>query len=170
MTLTVEQISQLSPAEVDQLFRQASAGPIPDGDSDGTAIFWPGSPTERFTQRLVHTLAWRGKVVDARAQLLRNKITPLGIRAIAADVYLGTSWFDGATCITVDYSKRSRIAGFIRNEIRLVAPDLYLGVVYLNRLRSIYFTLQFPSPPVLRQAAHARPLHPAASSAQPHID
>ena len=43
----------------------------------------------------------------------------------------------------LDYSKRSLLAKFVRDEIRRVAPGLYLGLVYLGKKRLIYFTLQF---------------------------
>ena len=143
MSLTAQRIAQMSPDEVDQLFRGGEVGQIPDGDARGTAIFWPGSPVEPIVEKLVEGFAWQGKVVNARSRALKNKILPLGVEAIAADVYTGRSWFDGADCIVLDYSKRSLLARFVRDEIRRVAPGLYLGLVYLGRTRSIYFTLQF---------------------------
>jgi hypothetical protein len=141
--LTAQRISQMTSDEVDQLFRDGQVGQIPDGDARGTAIFWPGSPVEPIVEKLVEGFAWQGKVVDSRARALKNKILPLGMEAIAADVYTGRSWFDGADCIVLDYSKRSLVARFVRDEIRRVGPGLYLGLVYLGKTRSIYFTLQF---------------------------
>lgn len=143
MTITPHTISQLSADEVDELFRRGSIGQIPDGDADGTAIFFPGSPIAPLAHRLVRRVFWQGKVVSARSHELTNKILPLGVRAIEADVYTGRSWFDGADCIVLDYSKRSLVARWVRDEIRRVAPGLYLGLVYLKRTRLIYFTLQF---------------------------
>jgi len=143
MSITAQQISRLSPDEVDQIFRRGEVGQIPDGEAAGTAIFWPGNPVEPIVERLVHGLAWQGKVVNARSRDLKNKILPIGVRAVSADVYTGRSWFDGADCIVLDYSKRSLLARFVRDEIRRVAPGLYLGLVYLGKTRLIYFTLQF---------------------------
>ena len=143
MTITVQSISQMSPDQVDELFRQGEVGQIPDGEAQGTAIFWPGSPAEPLIEKLVQSVAWQGKVVNARTRDLKNKILPVGVKAIAADVYTGRSWFDGADCIVLDYSKRSLVARWVRDEIRRVAPGLYLGLVYLRRSRLIYFTLQF---------------------------
>jgi hypothetical protein len=143
MAITAQSISQMSPDQVDQLFRQGEVGQIPDGEAQGTAIFWPGSPAEPLIEKLVQSLAWQGKVVNARTRDLKNKISPVGVRAIAADVYTGSSWFDGADCIVLDYSKRSLVARWVRDEIRRVGPGLYLGLVYLGRSRLIYFTLQF---------------------------
>jgi len=143
MSLTAEQISQLSADQVDALFRSGQVGQIPDGEAQGTAIIWPGNPVEPFVEKIVNAIAWQGKVVNARSRDLKNKISPLGVRAIEADVYTGRSWFDGSDCIVLDYSKRSLVARFVRDEIRRVAPGLYLGLVYLGRKRTIYFTLQF---------------------------
>lgn len=143
MTITAQSISQMSPDQVDELFRRGEVGQIPDGEAQGTAIIWPGSPAEPLIEKLVQSIAWQGKVVNARTRDLKNKISPVGVKAIAADVYTGQSWFDGADCIVLDYSKRSLVARWVRDEIRRVAPGLYLGLVYLRRSRLIYFTLQF---------------------------
>jgi hypothetical protein len=144
MPMSVREISQMSSTEVDQLFRGGEVGQIPDGDAKGTAIFWPGTAVEPIAEWLVENVAWQGKVVSAHTRDLKNKILPLGMRAIAADVYTGKSWFDGNDCIVLDYSKRSMVARFVRDEIRRVAPGLYLGLVFLRQTRTIYFTLQFP--------------------------
>lgn len=143
MQITAQSISQMSADEVDQLFREGEVGQIPNGQAEGTAIFWPGSPTEPLVERLVHTIAWQGKVVSAEERSLKNRILPVGLNAIAADVYKGRSWFDGRDCIVLDYSQRSIVAKWVRDEIRRVAPGLYLGLVYLRKTRLIYFTLQF---------------------------
>jgi hypothetical protein len=133
----------MSSTEVDQLFRDGEVGAIPDGAADGTAIFWPGSSIEPLLERVVYNVAWKGKIVSARSQMLKNRILPTGVPAIAADVYKAPSWFDGLDCIVLDYSKRSLLARWVRDEIRRVAPGLYLGLVYLKNTRLIYFTLQF---------------------------
>lgn len=143
MTLTAEHIAQLSADRVDELFSKGEVGQIPDGEADGRAIVWPGSPAEPWIGALVQSLAWQGNVMNARGRELKNRILPLGLHALGADVYTGTSWFDGGDCIVLDYSKRSLLTRFVRDEMRRVAPGLYLGLVYLGRKRSIYFTLQF---------------------------
>jgi hypothetical protein len=143
MTITARSISQLLPAQVELLFRQAGVGQIPDGEAVGTAILWPGSPAEPLAESVVRQLAWRGQVVSARARELKNRVSPFGVRAIPADVYTGASWFDGGDCIVLDYSNRSLLARWVRDEIRRVAPGLYLGLAYLGRKRLLYFTLQF---------------------------
>lgn len=63
-----------------------------------------------------------------------------------AKVYKQGSWFDGKECIVLDYSYTSLIAHWVRDEIRLVAPGTYLGIVFWERDKLINFTLTFPTP------------------------
>jgi hypothetical protein len=73
-----------------------------------------------------------------------NKITPLRLRLIAAKVSHDTSWVDSGECVLLDYSHTSLVAKMVRDEIRLVAPSLYLGVVWLWKRRVAWFTLRSP--------------------------
>ena len=73
---------------------------------------------------------------------LRNRITPLGIRAIVATVRTSGSLVDRRPCIVLDYSATSIVARGVRDEIRLVGEHLYLGVVWLFGRRVAWFTLR----------------------------
>ena len=143
--VTVAELSSMPPADVDDLFRSGSVGQIPDGEAVGTALFKPGARVQPFLEKFVRSWAWQGKQFRAGSRRLENLILPLGIRAISADVYRGMSWFDAEPCIVLDYSRRSFVARQIRDEIRRVAPGLYLGLVYWGKTRLMYFTLQFPA-------------------------
>src|SRR6516165_5840372 len=92
---------------------------------------------------LCYALAWRGKVVNARQGRLKNILTPLGIQAIEAAVYKQDSWYDGDTCIVLDYSKTSFVARMIRDEIREIAPGVFLGLVFWGRRHVLDFALDF---------------------------
>ena len=91
----------------------------------------------------INHFAWQGKIFDAKAGLLKNKILPLGLAAIVAQVYKGESWFDGKECIVLDYSQTSLVAGWIRDEIRMIQPRFYLGEVFGGKTRIFHFSLQF---------------------------
>ena len=43
----------------------------------------------------------------------------------------------------LDYSKTSLVAHWIRDEIREVAADVYLGLVYWQHARILHFALKF---------------------------
>jgi hypothetical protein len=139
----------MSQAQLDELFRKCPAGAIPEGPSEGTAIICPGTFWARLWARLVHGLAWQGKVFtkdpDGQGATLQNRVSAASIKAIVARVYKTTSWIDGQECIVLDYSKTSLLASKVRDEIRLVDPAtrLYLGKVWWGKKRLIDFALTF---------------------------
>jgi hypothetical protein len=130
-----------------ELFGAGTAGAIPDGRGKGTVLLGTGGPAARVAAALCYALAWRGKVVNARQGRLRNILTPLGIRAIEAAVYTQDSWYDGETCIVLDYSKTSLLARRIRDEIREIAPGVFLGRVFWGRRHVLDFALDFRQRP-----------------------
>jgi hypothetical protein len=143
MSETVKRLLRMSQAELDALFTASEAGPIPDGQADGTAIIAPGTSFSPEIATMVSHFAWQGKVFDAAAGLLKNRILPFGINAIVAKVYKDKSWLDGKECIVLDYSQTSLLAHWIRDEIREIEPKVYLGKVYWDKARLIDFALEF---------------------------
>jgi shikimate 5-dehydrogenase len=126
-----------------ELFGAGTAGAIPDGRGRGTVLLGTGGRAARFAAALCYALAWRGKVVNARQGRLRNILTPLGIQAIEAAIYKQDSWYDGKTCIVLDYSKTSLLARMIRDEIREISPGVFLGLVFWGRRHVLDFALDF---------------------------
>jgi hypothetical protein len=140
--LTEEVLLGTANSALDALFRKSPAGPIPDGDTRGTVLAWPGTRLAKPLAVLVYLIAWKGKVLNRREALLRNKITPLGLHLIKARLLFDDSWVDQRQCILIDYSTTSFVARMVRDEIRLVGPGLYLGVVWLWRRRVGWFTIR----------------------------
>ena len=144
MSYDVPKLLKMSSQDLDALFAASPPGPIPEGEGDGTAIISPGTTFSPDIARFVSLFAWQGKVFDAKAGLLRNRIGPFGLNAIIAKVYKAPSWLDGKECIVLDYSETSLVAHWIRDEIRLIQPpELYLGKVFWDKARLIDFSLQF---------------------------
>ena len=143
MAYTVEQLLQMSQADLDKLFTDSPAGPIPSGEADGTAIVAPGTTYSPAIAKFVSTFAWQGKVFDPEKGVLRNRILPFGLNAIIAKVYKGDSWLDGKECIVLDYSDTSLLAQWICDEIREIQPRMYLGKVYWGKQRLVDFVLEF---------------------------
>jgi len=141
--LSSEQLLTRSQQQLDGLFTSSPPGPIPNGEADGTAIIAPGTTYSADIAHFINVFAWQGKVFNAARGTLVNRITPLGFDAIIADVYVAASWLDSKPCIVLDYSKTSTLAHWIRDEIREVAPNLYLGIVYWSHKRLINFSLDF---------------------------
>jgi hypothetical protein len=145
MAVTVAEMLKMSQAQLDDLFEQNAAGNIPSGEAKGTAIVAPGTTYTQNIADFVNHFAWQGKVFDPSKGVLRNKILPFGLNAIIAKVYKGPSWLDKKECIVLDYSETSLLAHWIRDEIREVAPNVYLGKVYWSKKRLIDFALEFPA-------------------------
>jgi hypothetical protein len=143
MAVTLNDLTSMSQAELDDLFRRSPVGDIPNGDAQGTAILAPGTEIEGPVLWLARWLAWQGKVFDRSRGTLLNKVGPLGLHLIRASVYVAPSWFDNQPAIILDYSKTSLLARKVRDEIREVSPGTFLGIVFYGRDKTINFVLQF---------------------------
>jgi hypothetical protein len=142
--LTARDLPSMRGSELDDLFVNAPAGEIPVGKGSGQALMATGTVAGRPLATITRLLAWQGKVFDGPSHSLRNLISPFGFKAITADVYIDASRLDGHPCIVLDYSKTSRVAGFVRDEIRQIAPGFYIGLVYVRSRRvPIRFSLEF---------------------------
>ena len=140
---TAQQMLRMTQTELEDLFRSSPPGDIPQGDARGTVIFAPHSAVARPVAWLAYLIAWQGKVFDPENETLLNKITPFGLKQIRAKVYEDMSWFDGKSCIVLDYSKTSKVAHFIRDEIRAVDDGTYLGLVFWGKKLVLKFALEF---------------------------
>lgn len=144
--LDVDRLLEMSQAELDELFRSSPAGDIPRGEVEGTFLLARGEELSEIAAKVTQYVTWQGKVFDPDKGEVLNLVSPLGIRAIRAKVYKGNSWFDHAECIILDYSETSLIAQWVRDEIREVAPGLYLGFLYWDHDRLLNFALRSPRP------------------------
>lgn len=143
MAYDAAQLLEMTQAQLDDLFRASPAGDIPDGPAKGTAIIAPDTRYSQPIAEIINLFGWQGKVFDSAKGVLKNKVTLFGFEAIVARVYKGPSWLDGNECIVLDYSETSVVAHYIRDEIRLIGPGFYLGVVYWAHDRLIDFCLDF---------------------------
>ncbi len=150
MALNRSQFLKMSYEQLDELFAKSPAGELPDGEGTGTAIVWPGTWCAKVWAWIARWFFWQGKVFDARRGRLINRVTAFGVRAIQATVAPGKSWFDGRECTVIDYSKTSLVARMVRDEIREVAPGLFLGKVFLWKKPSIHFCVSFQYEPAGR--------------------
>ena len=136
---------KMSQEQLDNLFKKSPPEIFRTAKPKGTAIVAPGTTYSQNIATFVNHFAWQGKVFDPAKGVLRNKILPFGLNAIIAKVYKGPSWLDNKECIVLDYSETSLLAHWIRDEIREVAPRIYLGKVYWSKKRLIDFALEFPA-------------------------
>jgi hypothetical protein len=76
-----------------------------------------------------------------------------GVRAIRAAVCYGPSWLDGGPSVVMDYHRTSRVWSDVRDEVREVAPGLYLGRMYRRTgcgpQFQLFFALEVCPPPAV---------------------
>jgi len=134
----------LKQEHLDNLYKTLPAGPIPNGKARGRAAFFPGTLLGTVTQ-IATALFWQGKIFDLKDGSMANRI--LGFTAIKAKIFYGKSKLDSRKSIILDYAETSRAAGMIIDEIRLVAPNIYLGRGYMRtpfgNIHLLNFALDF---------------------------
>ncbi len=143
--VTLDQLLGMTPSQIEDVYRQGTAVAIPPGRVRGTALLAPGTRRARIVSRSARLL-WQGKVFEAGEATAVNRF--FGMRVIRGQLYEGPSWLDGRPSLVLDYSQTSRIYADNRDEIRQVAPGLFLGLMY-NRTTSppelaMYFALETP--------------------------
>jgi hypothetical protein len=121
---TADDLLALAPAELEALYRGGRAVGVPDGRVRGTVLTAPGTGRAKALSRGARVL-WQGKVVDAANGRAVNRF--LGVPVVAGRLYLGNSLLDGAPALVLDYRETSHVYRKYRDEIREVAPGLYLG-------------------------------------------
>lgn len=145
-TTLIEQWLNLSRDQLDDIYKRAKPGPLPHGDTVGTAIL-AGGPFSQLFAKIAKAIAWQGKVFDLftpsfNSGVVVNKVSPFGVNLIVAKIYRGESWMDGEDTIIIDYSGTSLFAKQIRDEMREVVPGLYLGKVWWGKTRVLDFALE----------------------------
>lgn len=144
--LTLDGLMRMSRSELDKLYRSSELGPLPDGDSAGRATI----PSPRGGARAwepLFSIFWSGKIFerdtkDASRGRLINK-TLIG-RCFPASVYLADSRLDGKKSIVIDYKECwTPVIRSVRDEIRRVDRDLYLGYAYVGQWQALAFALDF---------------------------
>ena len=141
--LSVGRLVQMSGAELDALYRQGTSVGMPPGRVRGTALLAPGTRRNAALARGTR-LVWQGKVFEPAEAFAVNRF--FGLPMIRAQVFQDQSWLDGAPALVLDYSRTSRVYAQYRDEIRQVAPGLFLGLMYARTTPQptlrMYFALE----------------------------
>jgi hypothetical protein len=141
--LSAQRLIQMSGPELDALYRQGTSVGMPPGRVRGTALLAPGTRRNAALARGTR-LVWQGKVFEPAEALAVNRF--FGLPMIRAQVFQDQSWLDGAPALVLDYSRTSRVYAQYRDEIRQVAPGLFLGLMYARTTPQptlrMYFALE----------------------------
>lgn len=139
--LTMSRLKELDVCALEQLFTNAAPGPIPNGSARGKILRLTCTRLPRIKAGAAGAV-WKGKVFEEDGSFTNQW---LGFKALDSQAIYGPSWFDDKPCIIMEYPSDTPVFGNVRDEIREVAPGLYVGRFYDRcpkpRLRG-YFALE----------------------------
>ncbi len=141
--LTPRELARLDRDQLDATFAAGTASQSPVGVGRGRILLLDGRMPH--VRAWFQGLAWKGKVFSPDGTFVNQWA---GFRAIASRVEVGPSWCDGRPCLVLEYPPGTPIFGNARDELREVAPGLWLGRFYAicpsGKVEG-YFALQFTS-------------------------
>jgi hypothetical protein len=124
--LTLANLRKMSECELTRLFEDASPGEMPAGYARGHVLRMTDAKLPRLQARLAGVI-WKGKHFEADGEFI-NQFP--GFKALSGKCELGVSWHDGKPCYVTEYPPGTPLFGNTWDELREVAPGLYLARLY----------------------------------------
>lgn len=124
--LTSHDLARLDADQLDALFAMGSASKWPVGFVRGRILLRVDGKMPRVRAGL-QGLAWKGKVFQDDGTFINQWV---GFRAIASRIEIGPSWRDERPRLVLTYSPGTPIFGNDRDELREIAPGMWLGRIY----------------------------------------
>jgi hypothetical protein len=122
-----EELCKLGSCELEQLFAQASPGPIPVGLARGRVLVLVDTRLPRCKVRL-NNAVWKGKFFHDDGSFTNQWV---GFQALDSNpCQVAPSWYDGKPCLAADYPPGTPVFGNSRDELRQIGPNLYLGLFW----------------------------------------
>jgi hypothetical protein len=105
------------------LFRNSALGCAPLGPTRGIIVCADGKHPRRKAR--LQGVVWKGKTFHADGSFTNRWLG--GLRAISEHVRVEPSWLDGEPCLVMEYAPDAPVFANVRDEVRQLAPDLWLG-------------------------------------------
>lgn len=125
--LTLEALQRMTPCELASLYDKADVGTPMVGRLHGRLLYVNDPFMPKLRVRLSNAM-WRGKAASEDGYFVNRWIG--GIEAIDSHYVIGPSWVDGRPAVLMDYAPGTKILGNVHDEVREVAPGLYMGPVF----------------------------------------
>jgi hypothetical protein len=119
-------LPQGTPCDWEALFRQGTLGCEPLGPTRGTVLYADGRHP-RLKARL-QGVVWKGKTFHGDGTFSNRWLG--GVEAVSAGVCVEPSCLDGQPCLVMQYAADAPVFSNVRDELRQIAPDVWLGRSY----------------------------------------
>lgn len=116
----------MSREQLDALFAAGRGDRLPLGVFDGKVFYLAEAKRPKLRLASMNA-AWKGKTFRCDGSFVNRWI---GFEAIVAQSSVAPSWFDGKPAVVVDYEPGTPVFGKNRDEIREVAPGVWLARLY----------------------------------------
>jgi hypothetical protein len=140
--LTLQQLRRMTEPELADQFARAEVGQPPVGVGRGEVVCLTDGRLPRAKARLTNAV-WRGKAFADDGSFVNRWAG--GVKAIGSHYTIAPSWADGRPAVVMEYPAGTPVFANTHDELREVAPGLYLGALYdrcpCPRLRG-YFVLR----------------------------
>lgn len=120
-----------TPCGWEALFRDGTADCGPDGRTRGTVLYADGA-LPRVTAR-AQGVVWKGKTFHGDGTFTNRWLG--GVHAVSAGVVTEPSFLDGRPCLVMQYAPNAAVFGNVRDELRQIGPELWLGRSYDSTTR-----------------------------------
>jgi hypothetical protein len=120
------ELRRLTAEELEQWFAQGRVDNLPVGAFHGTVLLQIDARLPRLRARLA-SVVWKGKVFEPDGSFINQWA---GFRAVPSQVAVGASWYDGQSCLVLEYPANSAVFANTRDELREIAPGVFLGRFY----------------------------------------
>jgi hypothetical protein len=108
------------------LFRQGTLGCGPLGPTRGNVLYADG--THPRLKACLQGVVWKGKTFHGDDTFTNRWLG--GVNAVSAGTRVEPSWLDGQPCLVMQYAPDASVFGNVRDELRQIAPDVWLGHSY----------------------------------------
>ena len=125
--LSLDRLQRMTPCELKALFETADVGTPLVGCAKGRILYRNDKHFAKLKVRLSNT-AWKGKAANADGSFVNLWVGH--VRAIGSHYVVGPSWLDGRPAAVVEYPAGTPLLANMRDELREVAPGLYMGPIY----------------------------------------
>lgn len=127
--VSLDSLGKMNSLQLEELYRNGKVFEPTDGYLKGKAFPKPDKFAHKLRSETIG-LVWKGKNIYTKDAIMLNQVGKK--QMVAASISNEESWLDGKPSVIFDYASGPKWAQNARDEVREIAPGLYLGIMYFR--------------------------------------